>query len=136
MKDLASQVVVFTQKNELKNKEVGAEQRSCVRRDEVDPSLCKEIPPKSVQPEQPESKPSWQRCCWRWGGGANGYQPKGQGHREGSEEQRTRPGGEIQEGFLVYKLTGEASSGDRQHKSSEAGRHRISLEGRGLMFWA
>lgn len=126
----------FTQENELKNKEVGTEQRSCLRRDEMDPFLCKEIPPKSVQPEQQNSKPSWRHCCWHGTGGANGYQPKGQGPREGSEEQRTRPGGEIQEGFLVYKLTGEASSGDRQHKSSEAGKRRMSLESRRLKFRA
>lgn len=67
---------------------------------------------------------------------AHGYQPKGEGHSEGSEEQRTNPGGEIRGGLLVYKLTGEASSGDPQHKGSEAGKHRTSLESRGLKFRA
>lgn len=34
LKDLASQVVTFSKENELKNKEVGAEQRGCLGRDQ------------------------------------------------------------------------------------------------------
>lgn len=55
LKDLASRVVVLTKENEPKNKEVSAEQRSCLGRDEMDPSLCKEIPLRSVQPDQQKS---------------------------------------------------------------------------------
>lgn len=55
LKDLASRVVVLTKENELKNKEVSAEQRSCLGRDEMDPSLCKEIPFRLVQPDQQKS---------------------------------------------------------------------------------
>lgn len=52
MKDLASRVAIFTKENQMKNKEVGAEQGSCLGRDEMDPSLCNKIPPKGVQPDQ------------------------------------------------------------------------------------
>lgn len=55
LKDLASRVVVLTKENELKNKEVSAEQRICLGRDEMDPSLCKEIPFRLVQPDQQKS---------------------------------------------------------------------------------
>lgn len=40
LKDLASRVAIFTKESELKSKEVGAEQRSCPRRNEMDPLLC------------------------------------------------------------------------------------------------
>lgn len=40
LKDLASRVAIFTKENELKNKKVGAEQRSCLQRDEMDLCLC------------------------------------------------------------------------------------------------
>lgn len=40
LKDLASRVAIFTKESELKSKEVGAEQRSCSRRNEMDPLLC------------------------------------------------------------------------------------------------
>lgn len=52
LKDLASRVAIFTKENQMKNKEVGAEQGSCLGRDEMDPSLCNKIPPKGVQPDQ------------------------------------------------------------------------------------
>lgn len=40
LKDLASRVAIFTKENALKSKEVGAEQSSCLRRDEMDSLLC------------------------------------------------------------------------------------------------
>lgn len=40
LKDLASRVAIFTKESELKSKEVGAEQSSCPRRNEMDPLLC------------------------------------------------------------------------------------------------
>lgn len=63
LKELASQVVIFSKENEPKNKEVGAEQRSYLGRDEMEPSLRTKIVPKSDHTDQQESKCSLRCCC-------------------------------------------------------------------------